>query len=139
MSGEMHNGRSFASILADTKLELMEFVETRIVMFKTEMREKMTMLKAAAPLAAVGITMLVTAYMLFTLALVGLVVALIPTNPFRWAIGFAAVAVLWSLVGGLFAYFAKREFASRELMPNRTISVLKQDKVWLQAEVKNQI
>ena len=139
MNGEMHNGRSFASILTDTKQELMEFLDTRITMLKAEMREKTAMLKTAAPLAIVGLVMLCTAYMLLTLALVGLIVAFLPTNPFRWAIAFAAVAVLWSIIGGVAAYFAKRQFEGRELMPSRTLGVLKQDKVWLQAEVKNQI
>lgn len=139
MNGEMHNGRSFASILTDTKQEMVEFVDTRITMLKAEMSEKASMLKAAAPLAVVGLTMLATAYMLFTLALAGLIVAFLPGNPFRWAIAFAAVAVLWTIIGGVAAYFAKRQFEGRELMPSRTLGVLKQDKVWLQAEVKNQI
>lgn len=136
---EVHNGRSFGSILFDTKEELKQFVETRITMLKTELRENIKMLKTAAPLAAVGVTMLVTAYVLFTLALVGLVVAFLPTNPYRWAIAFAAVAVLWSILGGVMAYFAKREFETRQLMPKKTMRVLKEDSAWIQHEVRNQI
>ncbi|UWZ86885.1 phage holin family protein [Occallatibacter riparius] len=136
---DVHNGRSFGSILFDAKEELKQFVETRITMLKTEMSENMKMLKVAAPLAAVGITMLLTAYVLFTLALVGLVVAFLPTNPYRWAIAFAAVAVLWTILGGVMAYFAKREFETRQLMPKKTMRVLKEDSVWIQREVRNQI
>lgn len=136
---EVHNGRSIGSILFDTKEELKQFVETRITMLKAEMRENMKMLKMAAPLAVAGITLLLTAYVLFTLALVGLVVAFLPTNPYRWAIAFAAVAVLWTILGGVMAYFAKREFETRQLMPKKTMRVLKEDSVWIQREVRNQI
>ena len=136
---EVHNGRSLGSILFDTKEELKQFVETRIAMLKAELRENVKMLKVAAPLAVVGITMLLTAYVLFTLALVGLVVAFLPANPYRWAIAFAAVAVLWAILGGVMAYFAKREFETRQLMPKKTMRVLKEDSVWIQHEVRNQI
>jgi uncharacterized membrane protein YqjE len=136
---EVHNGRSMGSILADTREELKQFVETRITMLKTELRENLKMLKTAAPLAIVGITMLLTAYMLFTLALVGVVVAFLPTNPYRWAIAFAAVGVLWTILGGIMAYFAKREFDTRQLMPKKTMRVLKEDSAWIQHEVRNQI
>ena len=136
---EPHNGRSFGSILFDTKEELKQFFETRTAMLKAELRENAKMLKVAAPLAAVGVTMLLTAYVLFTLALVGLVVAFLPANPYRWAIAFAAVAVLWTVLGGIAAYFAKREFEMRQLMPKKTMRVLKEDSVWIQREVRNQI
>lgn len=139
MNHQMHHDRTFGDIFADTKQELKDFVETRITMLRMEMRDKAKMLKAAAPLAVVGIAMLATAYLLFTLALVGVVVAFLPGNPFRWAIGFAAVGVLWAILGGVMAYFAKREFESRELMPKKTIGVLKQDGLWIQSEVRTQI
>lgn len=136
---QMPNGRTFGDILGDTKDELKDFLDTRIALLKAEMTEKVKMLKVAAPLAAVGILFLFTAYLLFSVALVGLVVAFLQGNPYRWAIAFAAVAVLWTIVGGIAAYFAKREFEPKELMPKRTIDVLKKDKMWIQSEVKNQI
>ena len=92
-----------------------------------------------APLAGVGALLLGTAYLLFTMALVGLVVAFFRDNPYRWFFAFAAVAVLWTVLGGIAAYFAKREFELKGLMPRKTIEVLKEDKIWIQAEAKNQL
>lgn len=135
----VHNGRSIGEILFETKEELKQFVETRIAMLKTELRENMKMLKMAAPLAIAGITMLLTAYLLFTLALVGLVLAFLPPNGYQWAIAFAAVAVLWTILGGIAAYFAKREFETRQLMPKKTMRVLKEDSVWIQQEMRNRV
>ena len=136
---DTQNGRTIAAILADTRDELKQFIETRIALLRTELRDKLTMIKRAAPLAALAIVMLGTAYLLFTLALVGLVLALLPANPFRWCLAFLAVAVLWSILGIIAVSLAKRRLALKELMPNRTIGVLKSDGIWIQSEVKNQI
>ena len=135
----LHNGRTVGSILSDTKDELKEFLETRITMLRTELGEKMAMLKSAAPLAIVGILFLVTAYMLFTLGLVAAIVAFLPQNPYRWCIAFFAIAVLWGLIGGICTYMAVREFQVKELLPKRTMQVLKEDKVWLQSEVRSRV
>ncbi|HXS76613.1 MAG TPA: phage holin family protein [Terracidiphilus sp.] len=139
LNNGMDGGRTVGSILSDTKEELREFLETRITMLRTELGEKMAMLKAAAPLAVVGILFLLTAYMLFSVGLVGVIVALMPENPYRWCIGFFAIAVLWGIVGGICAYMAMREFQMKELMPKRTMQVLKEDKLWLQSEVRSRV
>jgi uncharacterized membrane protein YqjE len=142
-ANHLHNGvnggRTVGSILSDTKEELKEFLETRIAMLKAELRDKVAMLKAAAPLAAVGILFLLMAFVLFSLGLAGLIVAFLPENPYRWCIAFFAIAVLWGIVGGLCAYLAMREFQVKELMPKRTMQVLKEDKVWLQSEVRSRV
>ena len=139
MNTEVNNGRTVGSILSDTKEELKEFLETRIAMLRTELSDKMAMVKAAAPLAVVGIVFLVTAYVLFTLGLVGVIVAFLPDNPYRWCIAFFAIAFLWGIIGGLTSYFAMREFKLKELMPRRTMQVLKEDKMWIQSEVRNRV
>ncbi len=135
---EVHNGRSVATVLADMKEELKDFVATRFALLKAEMREKLKMLKVAIPMAAIALVLLGTAYLLFTMTLVSLIVALLPENSFRWCLAFLSVAVVWSILGGIAAYLAKRELVSRGLMPEKTISVLKGDKIWIQSEVKSQ-
>ena len=137
MNEQVNNGRTVAALLGEMKDELKQFVETRIAMLKTEIREKLQTLKLAAPLAAVGLVLLGTAYLLLTMSLVGLVFAFLPDNAFRWCLAFLAVAVLWSILGGVAAYFAKREFELKGLLPNKTIRVLAEDKKWIQSEVKH--
>jgi uncharacterized membrane protein YqjE len=139
MNTEAANGRSLAGIVAEMKSELKEFVETRVELFKSEAKERLKTLKIAAPLAAFGILLLSTAYLLFTMAVVGLVVAFFSQNPYRWFFAFLAVAILWSFFGGVAAYFAKREFEFKRLLPRKTIEVLKEDTMWIRAEAKNQV
>jgi hypothetical protein len=90
-------------------------------------------------LAIVALLFLGTAYILFTLALVGLVLAALPANPFRWCIAFAAIAVLWAIVGGIAASIVKGKLNFKQLVPNRTIKVLKEDKIWIQSEARNRV
>ncbi len=133
------NGRNLASLLAEIKDEIRDFLQTRIMMLKAELQEKAKNLKAAAVLAIIGTLLLATAYLLFTLALVGLIVAAFPASAYRWFFAFLAVAFLWSIFGAMAAYFAKRELELRGILPKRTIEVLKGDKMWVQTEVKNQV
>ena len=111
----------------------------RVQMFKSELQEKLATLKVAMPLAAVAIVLLGTAYVLLTLALVGLVSVAFSDSPYRWCFAFLIVAVLWSSLGAVAGYFAKREFQAKGLAPKRTLEVLRGDKVWLEKEVRNQI
>ena len=55
-------GRSLGEIVAEMKVELKEFLQTRFEMFKTEVQEKIKSLKIAAPLAGLGALLLGTAY-----------------------------------------------------------------------------
>jgi len=139
MNTEVKNGRSLASTLAEMKIELLDFLNTRIELLKTELQEKGKILKAAAPLGALGALLLATAYLLFTLALVSLVVVAFQDNPYRWFFAFLIVAFAWTVFGAIALYFAKRELEMKTLLPQRTIEVLKGDKIWIQAEVKNQV
>ncbi len=139
MNTEIKNGRTLAGTLAEMKVELLDFLDTRIELLKTELQEKGKILKAAAPLGALGALLLATAYLLFTLALVSLVVVAFQENPYRWFFAFLIVAFAWTVFGGIALYFAKRELEMTTLLPQRTIEVLKGDKIWIQAEVKNQV
>lgn len=131
--------RSLAEIVGEMKQELKHFVETRISMVKSEFRDKLAHWKVAAPLAGAGVVLLSTAYLLITLALVALVVVFMGDTLYRWFFAFLGVGVLWALLGGISLYIAKREFELNRLMPQKTMEVLKGDKLWLQKEARSQI
>jgi|SRR5579885_1817854 len=133
------NGKNLTTLLAEMKEELKEFVQTRIAMLRGELQEKRRILKTAAPLGVAAVFLLSTAYLLLTMALVGLVAAFFAASPYRWFFAFLAIAVLWTILGGVAAYLAKRELELKGLMPKRTIEILKGDKVWVQSEVRNQV
>jgi len=139
MNNAPTNNRSLAEIVAEMKEELRQFVQTRLEMFKRELQEKVARLKIAGPLAGAAVLLLATAYLLITMALVAVIAAALEKSPYHWFFGFIIVGFVWALLGGAAGYFAKRELELKTLAPERTLEVLKGDKVWLQREVKNQI
>ncbi len=134
-----NDARSLSAIIGETKAEVGEFVHTRVQLLRSELQEKVATLKTGVPLAAAAIMLLGTAYVLLTLALVGLVSVAFTDNPYRWGLAFLIVGVLWSLLGAAIGYFAKREFQAESLTPRKTLDVLRGDKIWLEKEVRNQI
>ena len=126
--------RSLAAIVAEIKDEIKDFVQTRVEMFRSEMRETLNAWKTAVPLAAIAVLFLATAYLMLTLAVVGLVAVAFWDNPYRWFLAFLAVGVLWTIGGGILGWLALREFQSKGLFPRKTIEVLKADKIWIQSE-----
>jgi uncharacterized membrane protein YqjE len=133
------NGRTLADIATDIKEEIKEFVQTRVQLFQAEFREKVALLKIAGVLAAIAAILLATVYLLLTMGLVAVIAAVFTNSPYRWAFAFFGVAVLWLILGGAAAYFAKREFSLKGVMPRRTFEVLKGDKIWIQREAKDQL
>lgn len=140
VNGEVHeNGRRLAEILAEMRAELIEFVQTRISMLRTELSEIWKAAKVAIPLVGLATLLLGTAFLLLTGALVGLVVAAFPQSIYRWFFACIIVAFFWGVLGAAAAYFAKREFEIKNMAPKRTLEVLKADKLWIEAEVRNRL
>jgi uncharacterized membrane protein YqjE len=139
-NGEIHeNGRRVAEILAEMKEEFAEFVQTRVTMFRTEVCGALHTVKKVVPLAAAALIFLSTAFLLLTGALVGLILAAFPHNIYRWFIACLIVGVFWGIVGAAAAQSVVKKFKGRNLIPGRTIEVLKADKLWIQSEVRNRI
>lgn len=139
MANELNNGRTLAGVVAELKDELKEFISTRIQMLQSELREKAKTLKVAAPLGIVALVLLGTAYLLFTLMIVSLIVVAFEGSPYQWFLAFLITGVLWSIGGGMCALFAWREFKDQGLAPKKTIKVLKEDQIWLQTEARTQV
>jgi uncharacterized membrane protein YqjE len=130
-------GRTLTEVVATIKEEVIQLAETRIRLFKVESQQKLALLKIATLLGAIAVVLLSTGYLLIALGLVAFVAAALANSPYRWVFGFLAVAILSFILGGIAAYFAKREVALKGIVPRRTIEVLKGDKIWLQSEARN--
>ena len=130
------NGRTLGEVVAEVKEEIKDFMQTRLQMFVNEMREKMQNSKKAAIWGAAGVVLLGTAYLLLNLALVGLVAVAFWGSPYAWFLAFLIVGGFWLIGGGMLAMLAVRQFQG--VTPTKTIEVLKEDKVWLQQEARNQ-
>ena len=137
----MANGytKSVTEVMENLKEELKEFVTTRLAMLRSELNDKYQSFKMAAPVLTIGFAMLGTAWLLFTGFLVCIIAQAFAPSPWDYAISFILVTVLYAIVGGLVAYLAWRQLKQKGVKPERTIRVLQEDRIWLQAEGKSQI
>jgi uncharacterized membrane protein YqjE len=133
------NGRSIGGVVNELKDELKDFLQTRYQMLVSELREKTSALKIAAPLLVAALIFGWVAFLLFTLGLVGLVAVAFQGNPYQWPIAFGIVFVVWALIAGVCALFAISELKAQGFAPKKTLKVLKDDQVWLQSEARSQI
>lgn len=131
------NNRSLADILADIKNEFQEFTQTRIELIRAELQEKARLIKEALPLFAIALLFLSVAFVLFSVALVGLVVVAFQGSSYRWFLAFLIISVLWGLFGGIAALVAKHRLSTKGVVPRKTIQVLNNDKTWLRREARN--
>jgi uncharacterized membrane protein YqjE len=139
MNNGKHHERSLGEVLSEIRSEVIEFIDTRLQMLRTEMQEAAKTIKRAAPSMVAGLVLLGTAYILLTLALVALVAVAFWNNPYHWFFAFVIVGVVWAIAGSLAMFMAIRALKLHGLAPRKTLEVLKADKVWLQYEVGSRL
>ena len=132
----MHTEKSIATILSETKEELKQFVTTRISILKAEMDEKISRIKSVIPLAIVAALFLVSAWGVFTFALVALLQAFFAPSVYAWLWASLIVTLVYAIVGAAAGWFAYSEIKATKLAPTRTLKVLQQDQVWIQNEAR---
>lgn len=125
--------RPLAALVNDLKDELKDSAATRLAMLRSEMNEKLSSLKSAVPALVVGLFFLLTAWLVFTGFLVT-AIALAFSTPWGWAWAFLIVAGAYLLLGGVLASTGRSKLKRLNLVPERTLRVLKQDEIWLESE-----
>jgi pilus assembly protein TadC len=128
------NGRTLAGVINEAKDELKEFLDTRLHMLMSEMKAKISIWKMALPTFLVAGLLLFAGFVLLSVALVAAVAAAL-----GWGWAFLIVGVFYCMVAGGIGFLAYREINAEGVAPERTIRVLKQDKLWLQNEARTQL
>ena len=132
----MNNGRTLANVLQELKEELRDFVVTRYDMLMNELRHKWSIWKLAVPMVAGAAVLGVTAFIVLTFALIAMIAEGIG-GPFSWFWGSLAVGIFYILGASVFAWLGYRELQKEGVAPNRTLRVLKEDRVWLHEEARS--
>jgi uncharacterized membrane protein YqjE len=131
------NNRTLAEVLAETRDEIKDFIQTRVQLLISELKEKAANSKKAAILGGIAAVLGVMAFLLLTLAVVGLVAVAFWGSPYAFFFAFLIVGVAYAMFAGMLAIGAIRQVKS--FAPTKTIEVLKEDKVWLQSEARSQV
>src|SRR3989442_13003169 len=98
--------RSLGSVAAEIRDELLDFIHTRVQMFKSELQETLATFKHVMPMAVIALTFLATTYLLLTLAVVRWVAVAFWGNPYHWFFSFLIFGGLWLFVQTFPAFLA---------------------------------
>jgi len=132
----VHTEKSLATLLAETREELKEFVVTRVGILKAEIEEKIKTWKYVIPIMLIAAALLWAGFMTLTFALVALLHGVFLPSPFAWLWGALIVGGVYLVVAIAIGWFAYSELSAQGIAPTRTLKVLKQDQVWLQNEAR---
>jgi uncharacterized BrkB/YihY/UPF0761 family membrane protein len=103
------------------------------------MNEKVETAKASVPAIVIGALFAVTAWILFSVALVFLLSMAFEGKAYQYAAAFGIVFVIYAIIGAVAISFGISNVKSRGLAPQRTLRVLKQDQVWMKSEAKSEL
>ena len=132
----MHTEKSLATILAETKDEIKQFITTRVSMLKMEIGEKVRTLKSVAPILFFALALLWAGWMALTFAVIALLHGLFMPSVYAWGWAALIVAGAYLALGIAVGWFVYREIKATGLKPSRTLTVLKQDQTWIQNEAR---
>ena len=139
MPANIENGRNLAGVVADLKEESKEFVSTRLAMLRSEMNNKLSVWKTAAPMIVIGALLLATAWLLLTGAIVAAIYVAFEGNPWAAALALIIVCVAYGILGGITVLFGVRSLRETGVTPTRTLRVLKDDQIWISNEARAQL
>jgi uncharacterized membrane protein YqjE len=128
--------KSLASELAEIRDDLKLFVQTRVQLFRMELKEKARAWKGSLVLLAVAAVFLLSSWLSFVFALVALVRALIASTGYGWFAGGLIVAGFFLLVGGICGMAGYQGIKASGVKPARTLRVLRQDQQWIQKQAR---
>jgi uncharacterized membrane protein YqjE len=132
----VHTEKSLATILAETRDEIKQFITTRVNMLKMEIGEKVRTLKSVAPILFFALALLWAGWMALTFAVIALLHGLFMPSVYAWGWAALIVAGTYLVVGIATAWFVYAEIKATGLKPSRTLTVLKQDQTWIQNEAR---
>jgi uncharacterized membrane protein YqjE len=135
---ESTRARPISATVNEAKTEFQRFAQTRIAMLQAELKEKKATLKASAPMLVVGGLLAITAFWVLTSALIALLYVAFVGSPYATFWACLIVGLVYAIIGGGALMFGYQNIRKSGLVPERTIKVLKEDKIWLQNEVRNQ-
>jgi hypothetical protein len=131
--------RPFSQTVHEAASGLRDFVETRVAMLQSEMREKLDNLKFAAPMLILGAICGTSAWLLLTGAVVAVLCVAFAGNPYGPFFSLVIVGVLEAVIAGGALWIAFGRISAKGIVPKRTIEVLKEDKIWLENEARTQL
>ena len=138
-SERVTDARTITGTMNAAKEEFKQFAETRLAMLQAELKEKLTAMKASLPMLVIGGAVALTSFLVLTAALICVLWTVFTPSPYAPFLACVIVGVAYALVGFGALFLGYNRLTEKGLIPERTIKVLKEDKVWLQNEARTQL
>jgi membrane protein implicated in regulation of membrane protease activity len=116
--------------------ESVQFVATRAAMLMAEMHEKSQSIKLAIPGLCVAVAFLLAGWLSLTFGLIALLHSLFLPSLYAWLWAGLIVGAVYMVIGVVIGRTALEKLKATSLIPERTLTVLKQDQVWIQNEAR---
>jgi uncharacterized membrane protein YqjE len=131
--------QSLATLFSRLTDDLTEFVEVRLQLLKTELKEEASSYAGGALLILGGAVIGIIGFALLDAGIAFLVSTLFSSADLspavRYGLGFVITALLYLVIGTIVIVVAKSRLAKQRMIPKRSALELKRDKRWLQEEV----
>ena len=132
----MNTEKPLGVILTETKAEMKEFLDTRLQLLRSEIKEMVQTWKYSVPLLLVAAVLLLFGWGVITFALLALVRGWFLPSPLAWVWAGLIIGGLYLVAAIVVGWFAYAELREVGVTPKRTLQVLKQDQVWIQNEAR---
>lgn len=132
----MHTEKSIGAVLAETKVELIDFFDTRLQILQTELKDKVRSFKQSVPLLLAAAALLLAGWIALTFAFVALVQSWLQPSPYAWMWAALIIVCVYAVAGIAIGWFGYNKIRSVGVAPKRTLGVLKQDQAWIQNEAR---
>jgi uncharacterized membrane protein YqjE len=131
--------QSLSTLFTRLTEDLTGFVDARLQLLKTELKEEATSYASGASLILGGAVIGIIGFALLNTGVAFLVSTLFNnvnlSQAVRYGLGFVITALLYLVIGTIVIVVAKSRLAKQRMIPKRSALELKRDKRWLQAEV----
>jgi uncharacterized membrane protein YqjE len=131
--------QSLTTLFSRLTDDLTEFVEVRLQLLKTELKEEASSYAGGASLILGGAVIGIIGFALLNAGMAFLVSTLFNSADLspavRYGLGFVITALLYLIIGTIVILVAKSRLAKQRMIPKRSALELKRDKRWLQEEV----
>jgi membrane protein implicated in regulation of membrane protease activity len=128
----VHSEKPLSAIVNET----VQFVATRAAMLMAEMQEKSQSIKLAIPGLVVAVAFLLAGWLSLTFGLIALLHGLFLPSIYAWLWAGLIVGAVYMVIGVVIGRTALKKLKATSLIPERTLTVLKQDQVWIQNEAR---
>jgi hypothetical protein len=129
MATDLRPEPSVTTLLGGIAADIQELISEHFALLRSEIRSDLNKAMRAALAISAGAVLIVLAAVLLSIMLVQLLAWLVPALPL-WAC-YGIFGLVYAMVGGACCYLGIQRFRAGNVLPQRSISALKEDFKWM--------